>query len=213
MDRSKGILKIAAGLAGGTAVAGAASPAGAAIVSGEFQTNGSSQVSDTTSPPNESYPFDLNNDGTNDFIVASAYSKSKPGKPADTTKYYTYKGDSVAATADNAVASMLFNAGDEIGPAAIYNQGGSSDAIYDNGNPSAYFGLRFGAIAPYNYGWVQLREGASPNAWDLVTFGYETTPDTPISAGAAGAVPEPASLATLALGAAAVALRRRGPRA
>jgi hypothetical protein len=209
-QRSNVFLKVAASVAGGTALAGGASQAEAAIVSGEFQTNGSSQVSNTTTPPNESYSFDFNGDTVNDFKVSSDYSKSKPGAPEDKTKYYTYKGDVVEAIGpDSAIANSFFSPGEEIGTSASFNTAGNLSATYDNGNPSPYFGIRFGATAPYNYGWIQLREGTEPGAWDLVAYAYETTPDTPI---AAGAVPEPASLSLLALGAAG-AMLRRGKRA
>jgi hypothetical protein len=206
---SSKVSTIAATLAGGAVMVVGASQADAMIISGEIQTAGSEQVVDNPVPPNETYPFDLNNDTVTDLTVSSKYSKSKPGAPDDTTKFYSYKGDVLLAAPDNAISGTL-TSGEEVGPSLAYNMGAGVTAEYDNGNPSAYFGLRFGATAPYNYGWIQLREGTQPGAWDLLAYGIETTPDTPI---AAGAVPEPTSLGALAIGAAAIMFRRRSKHA
>ena len=60
-----------------------------------------------------------------------------------------------------------------------------------------YAGFRFQDLAAENHwGWAELNVTAD-NDVEVVAFGYETTPGTPIAAG----VPEPNSLALLALGA------------
>jgi hypothetical protein len=206
-SRSRNIVKIAAGLAGGAAL-GSAGAANAAIINGQIQTGGSEQIIDSPLPPTEVYQLDLNNDATIDVSLKSKYSKSKPGKDdGDTTVYYTYSGDLISPTNDNALSAAPVSAGEEIGPGTVFSAPGTAVTVtYDNGNPSPYFAFRFGAAAPYNYGWIQLREGPLTTAWDLFAFGYESAPDTPIIV---GAVPEPAALSMLAVGAAAVALRRR----
>jgi hypothetical protein len=57
-----------------------------------------------------------------------------------------------------------------------------------------YLGVRFDAGAGWQYGWIGvIRTGA---ALDAFAWGYETQPDTPILAG----IPEPGSLALLAMG-------------
>lgn len=205
---SSGRVKLASGLAGTAAVLAGAS-ANAEIVSGTIQTNGS-QPGLYQIPPAENYPLDLDGNGITDFTVASSYVKSKPGAPTDKTKYYMYVGDSVDANADDAIAQTPAVEGEPIGPANVYNQDGATSGFYSGvESTSPYFALRFGATAPYNYGWLQLREGTAPGVWDLVAYGIETDPDTAITA---GAVPEPAGLGALALGAVAL-LRRRGSRA
>ena len=70
---------------------------------------------------------------------------------------------------------------------------------------SAYLGVRFDIGGGYQYGWI----GVNRIGFELEAFawGYETTPGVSIPA---GAVPEPGTLAMLALGAGAL-LRRKRP--
>ncbi|MBS0659815.1 MAG: PEP-CTERM sorting domain-containing protein [Verrucomicrobia bacterium] len=72
----------------------------------------------------------------------------------------------------------------------------------------AYVGFRFTIGANTHYGWLLLSVG--PGSIDFVSAAYDNTPNTPI---AAGAIPEPSTLAFLSLGAVgvlgAVARRRR----
>ena len=62
---------------------------------------------------------------------------------------------------------------------------------------SAYLGFEyFTAGQPY-YGWVRVGAPASINGGWIYEYAYQTTPNTPIFA---GQVPEPSSLALLAMG-------------
>jgi hypothetical protein len=68
----------------------------------------------------------------------------------------------------------------------------------------AYLGVRFNLGQGNQYGWIGvIREG---HGLDAFAWGYETQPGVPIPA---GAIPEPGSLAMLALGATALLARRR----
>jgi hypothetical protein len=102
-------------------------------------------------------------------------------------------------------------------PSALWDHtfyGGSQGKIRDpNTNFSlipegvpAYLGVRISNLAGgagWHYGWIGvLRTGGNLAAF---AWGYETELGTPVAAG----IPEPGSLALLALGAAAVVARRR----
>jgi MYXO-CTERM domain-containing protein len=112
-------------------------------------------------------------------------------------------------------------AGFIIGPAATYsttydadlaNQGtGAGNFTIDNvtGNPQ-YVGVKFQTTTggPTYFGWIGVDiTNATDLTGQITSYAYENTPDTAI---AAGAVPEPAGLALLALGAPFL-LRRRTP--
>jgi len=67
-----------------------------------------------------------------------------------------------------------------------------------------YLGVRFDLGSGNQYGWIGVvRTGIELDAF---AWGYETDPGVPIGA---GAIPEPGTLAMLAVGAAAIAGRRR----
>ncbi|HEV7255851.1 MAG TPA: hypothetical protein VGN97_22475 [Mesorhizobium sp.] len=204
---TKGLKLAVAGLAGGAVMAGGGTNADGAVISGVFQTDGSLIVTDVTSTPSERYELDLNGDSINDVTVMSQYDYNKPGKPDDKSKYYSYSGSLIESMSDTAISTFGFLAGDEIGEGTSFSQPNAVYSGYVEGSPSTYFGLRFGSTGAYNYGWIQLREGTSPNAYDLVAYGIETTAGASIAAG------ETAGLALLAMGAAAIGLRRAGNRA
>lgn len=107
-----------------------------------------------------------------------------------------------------------FNFGDEIGPGA--NEASDAGAhVAANGaynffdNAMKYIGVEFDLGGQTHYGWVGFEvDSTSPMNGVIRDYAYETTPNTPINAGA-GVIPEPASLALLAAGAGALAAPRR----
>ena len=79
------------------------------------------------------------------------------------------------------------------------------------GLESAYLGLQFQQAGKTYYGWVRL--GApftGQNGGWLYDYAYETTPNTPISAGAG--VPEPTSISLCVLAAALITFSRSNHR-
>ncbi|MEP7015241.1 MAG: PEP-CTERM sorting domain-containing protein, partial [Verrucomicrobiota bacterium] len=74
----------------------------------------------------------------------------------------------------------------------------------------AYAGFQFQAADGIHYGWVQLAVSANgtTSIIDFTNAAYNTTPGAPINAG----VPEPGTMALLAMGATAIlgaAIKRR----
>jgi hypothetical protein len=116
--------------------------------------------------------------------------------------------------------AVPLTAGQQIGPGAqgyAWMQGPTAFALTANadfgpiglftGLESAYLGLQFQQAGQTYYGWVRL--GApftGQNGGWLYDYAYETTPDTPISAGAG--VPEPTSISLFALAAALATISR-----
>jgi len=94
----------------------------------------------------------------------------------------------------------------------VFNYYGAIGFHYDAGPPvsllpegeDTYIAARISLDGQWHYGWM----GVQRNEWELEAFawGYETEPGVPI---AAGAVPEPGTLAMLALGFVAAGARRR----
>ena len=78
---------------------------------------------------------------------------------------------------------------------------GALGAAHNAVNPGtpAFVGFRFNVGAQTFYGWVQLSVG--PGSIDFISAAYENAAGTAIPA---GAIPEPSSLAMLALGAAGI---------
>ena len=100
------------------------------------------------------------------------------------------------------------NEGDTIpSGASWYNGGYTFSPYYGSSLPEGeakYVALRFDLGSGNQYGWIGVvREGLESEAF---AWGYETVPGEPIDA---GAIPEPGTLAMLALGATALLGRRR----
>lgn len=108
-----------------------------------------------------------------------------------------------------------FELGDSIGPGAVPTSTGFGIAASNAtnfGNPTdpQYAGISLDIGGSTHYGWVRIKTenvgGESTLTGTIFDWAYETAPDTAI---AAGAIPEPTSLALLAAGAGALALSRR----
>jgi hypothetical protein len=116
-------------------------------------------------------------------------------------------------------AGSAFSTQTQITLGSRYNSGGIPTyyggfaAGGPNGSVSpgtfAFAGFRFTAADGTHFGWINLSVG--PGIIDFVSAAYESTPGTAIAAGTGG-IPEPSTLAMLALGAAGVlgtAIKRR----
>ncbi len=69
-----------------------------------------------------------------------------------------------------------------------------------------YLGVKFEIGGNTHYGWIQVQVAADVTDATITGYAFEDTPDAQITA---GAVPEPGSLALLALGAAGLAAWRK----
>jgi hypothetical protein len=86
---------------------------------------------------------------------------------------------------------------------------GATNGGWSSTGDTGYLGFYFGAPGSPEAGWAQISTTANAGSasFEVLDYAYETTPNTPISA---GQVPEPSALPLLVLGGAGlVALRRR----
>lgn len=115
-------------------------------------------------------------------------------------------------TASGTYYVVGFDAGDLIGPASSEVDDGGAHLAANAGvsrfdGEQKYVGVEFLINGNTHYGWVRFNiDSTSPYHGIVYDYAYESTPDTAITA---GAIPEPGSLALLAAGAGAMALRRR----
>lgn len=77
---------------------------------------------------------------------------------------------------------------------------------YFSGLASAYIGLEFYTDGQPYYGWVRVGAPATINGGWIYDYAYETTPNTPISA---GEIPEPSTLSLSILGVLSIFLTRK----
>lgn len=214
-------IKKATGLAGAVAIAGGSQAYGAivAVTPPANLTNTAGSATTTT------INWDVNGDGTADFQFSDRYPNIAAGSygvvwqenmnPATSALATTngvvgYQGSFVryasALTAGTSIATAsAFSTSAQVVLGSRYSYGGNGISNYGGFAAAVapgtfrYAGFRFNATDGTHFGWIQLAVNAGTITF--VNAAYQSTPATAIIA---GAVPEPGSMAALALGAAAV---------
>ena len=168
----------------------------AAIV-GVNDANGQSiiytDITDYTAGIGDTFQFDLDNDGTNDFQINS-----------DTGSFSSVNLFVAPLTASNEVLGsgssdyaypFALTNGDAIssGAGSWFNNGFSNGfqslnyAACSFGNwcsvTDGFLGLRFNIAGNTHYGWVRLDVDGDGSVWTVKDFAYHDTADTPITAG------------------------------
>lgn len=157
--------------------------------------------------------FDMNLDGDVDFtllhIILSTSGLPSPYRPIA----YIYPGYGALLGEGFAGADGPFlfyptamDAGDVIDDLLTFDDAGVLGSeyfgygVYGNfpGVGEKFVGIKFDIAGAFHFGWILVEVPGDVSSVTLKAWAYETTPGTAI---AAGAVPEPASLGMLALGA------------
>ncbi len=234
MNESSPLKKPAAGLAGALAIA-----AGTQAYAAPVLVTPPPDVTVSAGTSTFSENWDVNSDGINDFTINFRFPNSTTtgviwqanlnpfSGSAATNSVVSYLGPFVRY-AFALTNGTLINAGSAFSTTATqitlgsrYSSGGiptyyGGFAAGPNGNGAvtpgtfAFAGFRFTAADGTHFGWINLSVG--PGSIDFVSAAWETTPNTGIAAGTGSVIPEPSTLAMLALGAAGVfgtAIKRR----
>src|SRR6478609_1596593 len=154
------------------------------------------------------YNVDMNNDGTNDFIVNIAKITGEP-VPGGTADIFTIEVDTYDDASGSGISvvdltdelAVAYSNGDQIGSSATWDS--EYGTLYDNGTfyPTAggsfpgtegnfdnstgkYVGVQFVVGADTYYGYLAIN--TTSNSYTLTGFAYESTPGTAIAAGATG---------------------------
>jgi hypothetical protein len=162
-------------------------------------------------------PFSLNAVATNNFgsIYPGIYTMGSYGC-FGYMELSTAGGTEVGAATNADGYAPRFATGNSIGPTNNFNSESSASwlaTIDTNGytwGDHFFVGYRVtNPVSGYNYGYAELSVNWDGDSWEsiqLYGWAYESTPDTPI---VAGAIPEPGTCLLLLCGAVAAFFRRR----
>ncbi len=177
------------------------------------------QVNTTVNQPG-SYALNLSGPATGDITLWAQTGTSFPaGNPTNEVRVATALGAQVVSSGVDPSA-LAFGA--VIDPASGTWGSGGKLASWDTvslgcsggwgcTNGQAYLGFYFQVAGAPHAGWALIQTSANDSgaSFRLLQYAYETDPNTAITAGE-GQVPEPASMALIALGGIGlIALRRR----
>jgi hypothetical protein len=231
MKQQKNMVKATKGLAGALAIASGtaayANPVPSVVPADFVVAPGTA----TAGPVN----WDVNSDGTPDFTFSYRFPNTATGSGvvwqanmntiAATSGVVSYLGPFVryafalqSNTLINSGSAFSTTAGLQVVLGSQYRSGGVPSyyggfAAGPNANGAvppgtqAFVGFRFNAADGTHFGWLRLSVG--PGSIDFVSAAWDNVPNQGI---AAGAIPEPGTMALLALGAAGVvgaAIKRR----
>ena len=227
MNESFPLKKPSAGLAGALAIA-----AGTQAYATPVIVSTPADLTNVPGGANTSSNWDVNNDGINDFTFLNRFQNTAPGAygvvwqlsmspftgSAATNGLVSYSGPFVryafalgsGVSVDSSLSTfstqtqVVLGSRYSYGTVGVFNYGGfAANGPQGSVAPgtNAYAGFRFTAADGTHFGWIFLSVNAG--IIDFVSAGYETTPNTAILTGA-GVIPEPGTMAMLAMGAAAV---------
>ena len=177
----------------------------------------------TMSTINELIDFDLDQSGTSPYAILNGSPtgvdfRLRSTGVTDVTTAVSFNGAQMAGyyllklSAGTTIDSSLPWHMGNVAYNVTYFEFFDSDAGTGwQGGAEGYIGLRIpDFLGGYNYGWALLNYDDAGNTMTLKEFAIEQTVDTAIAAGDTGTVvPEPSSLALLALGAGATCLANR----
>lgn len=235
MSQATPLKTLSKGLAGALAIASGTSAYGTIVF-----VNPPSDLTNIPGGTTTTRSWDVNGDGTSDFIFQNRYPNTPPGgygvvwqmnmNPLATGNgLLSYDGQFIRyAHAVNVYQTIGpgrpgFSTQSQVALGSKYSYGSAAGKNYYGGFASgfdyqgdgylavspgtfAYAGFRFQAADGTHYGWIRLRVNAGIIDFDIAA--YNTTPNQPIAT-----VPEPGTMALLAMGAigviSAVTRRRR----
>jgi hypothetical protein len=171
-------------------------------------------VDQTVNNPN-SYDFNLSGLSSDDITVTADTEFIYPQVTVSTAN----GAEVLMDTANSDVAALAFGALIDPTSATNWGNGGKmastepyypGDWSYSGG--SAYLGFYFESGGQSYAGWADIATmtNGATSSFEILSYAYETTANTPITAGEGSPVPEPHAMPLLALGGAGlIALRRR----